>query len=570
MGKSQNSSLKVGRWSIYPKIISNKPDKEGNCGVIIRITDRTKNVDVEVYDGLGQRIKCKPSAFANGKINSGFEQDIINTYNRIIESMKVRLAEYASRKSHFNKDLLLNHIYPTQFLNTHKKKRTKYITIPVHSKTGEVVSSYEIEKKEVQELLSNVDLSNDPETGEPAIQDDEDFFHIVASEKLTKDQREKKLKHLAEVELMSPLERYQKGEFNKGNIFDVAGQVLFLNKNEKAKKPFSNNWKMAVMKLFEYRSRFQPLENVKDLSTQWVIDLITTIKEKGYSKAHPKKFNPFSYKADPFKNSGIAYYNDLSLEKFIKNLKEVFRWLGDEGKLPKIDIDKIKYEDFNLARVTQHTKKDYYLTKEEFDSLLSFKFKDCLYIKKTGKSIKNISYTKEQLGQARDLFILQTYLGGLRPNEMYDDNVSILSDGKGAKKVHYYISKDGKVENENPICSYSDIILKKYDYKFDKILIEYSTYCQMLKVIASQIFDRVIIKTEERDGQKKKLKLNIADEFESYFARKTFQMLLKEEANISSYDLKEFVGHKISDVQGHYITYTLKRKREIMESIKPK
>jgi hypothetical protein len=44
---------------------------------------------------------------------------------------------------------------------------------------------------------------------------------------------------------------------------------------------------------------------------------------------------------------------------------------------------------------------------------------------------------------------------------MYKD-LSILDDEKCLKKVHYFISKAGD-DNENPICSYSDIILKKYD-----------------------------------------------------------------------------------------------------------
>jgi hypothetical protein len=576
MGKKQRSILKVGEWSIYPILFHpSKPDQQGYCGVLIRITNRKKGYDVEVYNQLGERVKCRPVDFINGKVNGGTEQAHADIQNRIIEGLKVRIAEYIAINKHFNKELIMRSVYPSQFVNNHRKKRTKYVTIPI-TLQGRVVDSYQLEKQEVKELITPllskqtfINASDDPiidgkpktitgifdsETGESMIESIEDFEHIVASEKYDKDKSDRIAK-------MTPIERYNHDEYDKSNIFHVVGQILYLYKNPKTKKPYTKNWKMAIMKLFDYRSRFKPKQHVSDLSVEWIEAVITAIKDSGYSTAHPKHFNVFKYDPNIFVKSKIGFYNDLSLEKFIKNLKEVFRYLIDEEKLPFIKIDKISYEDFNLVKVTQTTKTDFYLYKEEFDKLFYFEFK------------KDKNYSVEQLSTARDLFILQTYLGGLRPNELYtrdgEENITILDEGNGLKKVHYYISKDGKSDNENPICTYADAILKKYNYNFQSVLIEYSLYCKLLKAIAMQVFDRVIIKTEERDGKKKKLKLNIKNEFESYFARRTFQKLLKD-IRIVNHDIKAFTGHKTSDVQDHYIPFwTIQEKREVMDSIKP-
>jgi hypothetical protein len=242
--------------------------------------------------------------------------------------------------------------------------------------------------------------------------------------------------------LLPPLERYKNGEYDKSNIFEVLGQILFLNKSRT--KKYSGNWKMAVMKMFDYRSRFEPKDHVKDLSDKWVDDFITTIMTNGFSKAHPKHFNPFNYDSNIFVKSEIGFYNDLSLEKFIKNTKEIFRHFSTEELLPMVNVDKIKYENYHLSNVYQETEKDFYLTKPELDKLFFHKFKD------------------SELSRIRHLFLLQFWFGGLRPKEelLNEGAVSVLPDGDGGKKVVYIISKDTGLTNENPITTYSDLILK--------------------------------------------------------------------------------------------------------------
>lgn len=69
-------------------------------------------------------------------------------------------------------------------------------------------------------------------------------------------------------------------------------------------------------------------------------------------------------------------------------------------------------------------------------------------------------------------------------------------------------------------------ILKKYDYKFEDVLIDYTQYCEILKLIGKQVFIRKIPYIVQNDGKKEKVLLNISDEFE-----------------ISDYEIKDFTGH---------------------------
>ena len=378
------------------------------------------------------------------------------------------------------------------------------------------------------------------------------------------------IKNNHELKKINPKERYEEGLYDKTNIFEVAGQILFLQKSKNIY--YTDNWKMAVMKMFDYRSRFKPKENVIDFNKDWLDTFITTIKEQGYSCGHAHKFNPFNYDPDIFTKTGTKKYVDTSLEKFIKNCKEVFGYLMKKQILPFFDIDEILYTDYGLLNTgkkkgkDEGKKKDFLLYKEEIDKLLYYNdFKDDIFTTSDGKKI---NYKKQELEKGRDLFILQFFFGGLRANELYRD-IQILNDEKGLKKVHYYVSKDGEGTNENPICSYSDIVLKKYNYDVKSVLIEYSKYCQILKLIGRQVFDRVIIYNEQIDGIKSKIRVNIKDELESHFARRTFKQFLKERKK-SQEERNEFTGNRNNSVDSlHYTTYTIAMKREVMDTIKP-
>lgn len=390
------------------------------------------------------------------------------------------------------------------------------------------------------------------------------FLSSETEKKILTFKEAKDLEKLAEkIKELSPLERYQNGHYNKENIFEVVGQILFLNKSKH--KPYSKNWKMGVMKLFDYRSRVKPLENVKDLSVEWIDEFISYIKEHGYSKAHPKHFNPFDYDPEVFAKSETGLYNDLSLQKLIKNVKEVFRHLISENRLPVINIDKIKYEDYNLTNVKQDTEEHFYLTKPELDKLFHFNsFKDVL-------ANKRLIYSKEMLAKARDLFILQFWFGGLRPREelLLDDGITILDDGYGGKKVHYFISKDSNTTNENPICTYSALILEKYNYDFESIKIDYTNYSKILKEIGKQVFNRKIIKYVQFNGKLEKQETNVNKEFTSYFARRTFEQILNF-AGVNQADTAAFTGRKLNlGSIKNYRSLTYEQKRGIMEKIKP-
>ncbi len=354
----------------------------------------------------------------------------------------------------------------------------------------------------------------------------------------------------------SPLEIYESNDYDNKNIFNVVGQILFLKKTKF--KGFSKNWKSLVKRLFDYRSRAQPKELVKDFNYQWVDDFISFMKENGYSTSHGKNFNPFSYDANQFKGE-LAKYNDVGLQKFVKNTKEVFSWLMIQEHLPTtFNIKKIDYANYNLENVKQDTKVEFYLTKPEIDKLFFYDFKDLK------------EYSKKQLSQARDLFICQFYFGGLRSDkELLQYEINILDDGYGGKKVSYLISKATGETNENPICSYSELILKKYNFDFEKMKMDYDSYSKILKFIGKKLFDRKIIKYEQFDGKIKKTVTNVNVEFTSYFARRSFEQVLNI-AGVNEVDATAYTGREIGRGSSkHYRNVTYQQKREVMEKITP-
>lgn len=135
--------------------------------------------------------------------------------------------------------------------------------------------------------------------------------------------------------------------------------------------------------------------------------------------------------------------------------------------------------------------------------------------------------------------------------------------------MNYIISKDANVTNENPTCTYSDLILKKYKYDFEKVKIPYSKYTKILKEIGKQVFNRKIIKYSQEDGKIRKISTNVNIEFTSYFARRSFEQILAS-VNINQADTASFTGRKLNlGSIKNYRHFTYEQKRKVMEKIKP-
>jgi hypothetical protein len=230
MGKRPVSILKSTKSSLftYPTTLSkSKADKEGYRGVIIRITNKDDvGEDFECYTDKGERIKSKEK-LANGKIPDGqFSKEKTIAFNNTIHRIHSKVMEYIDNNT-YNKDLLWKYVYGDKI---YKRKRTKYITVPIHDKEN-VFDALEIEKKEVDEFMNQYFTKNketgkqesitDPETGEFVIQSEEDFEEILVAAHSTKERGERIQKLQKEIAALPTSERYAKGYFNKKDIFEV-------------------------------------------------------------------------------------------------------------------------------------------------------------------------------------------------------------------------------------------------------------------------------------------------------------------------------------------------------------
>lgn len=566
MGKKSITILKVKKYSVYPLLgRQSHADKQGNRPLYLRVKDGKKTIDIELYDANNVRIKALTKYFENGKITGGYTTDLINQLNNRVHNLQSKLIEYLPTVEVIDKQLIMNHLYGNTVHG--KSKRTKYITLPVNH-NGKVIDTLQLTNVEVNELIKplmskqtfinsdgktkTVESIFDAETGEDLIQSEDDLIEVIVQADNDKKISKANKARLLEIAQMDAKSRYLQGHYDKNNIFDVLGQVLVLNKSKT--KPYSKNWKAVILKLYQYRERNKPNESIKSLTHEWVINFIQYVKDNGYHRTHVLNFNPLNYDASHLTKGEVYYYNDLTIQKLIKCSKEIFRFFGEENLLPEIKVNKIRYDDFNVGKVFQETEKEFYLSKSEIDKLFYYDFKD------------------EKLTQARDLFICQFYFGGLRPDKelLGKNSINILPDGKGGKKVSYIISKDTGEVNENPIVSYSDLTMKKYDYDFEKLRngITYTQYSALLKKIAF-IFDREIIKYEQNDGKLKMNKTNVNKEFTSYFARRSFEQILNQ-YGVNHADTTAFTGRKLNlGSIKNYRSFTYEQKKAVMKKIKP-
>lgn len=562
MGKNPKSVSKVKNWSVYPLLLSKK-DKEDYRGVVIRATNRTKSIDIEVYDQKGQRVKAKSEDFVNGKIAGGYDQNIIDIYNLIIDKIKVQISEYISSHQHFNKDLLLRYIYPVEFLNNHKRKRTKYITIPVQHK-GQVYDSIQIEQKELNELdapyISKRTFINsdgqpktiegvfDSETGESLIESEDDYNELVIHAKLTKDAHEHKEKERQRILAMRPDQRYKEGHYNKQDIFECFAACWYPNPAT-GKEITNAPYQSIVLRLLQYQVNENPSHDIKDFNEKWCKDFLNYLFNAGWVNVNGKSItNPFDFDYSIFKREPVPYLTSTK-EKHFKGFRGVVKELGKLGILPRVDLSELSIKDFvtnkELADNDSTPRDEQHLTKRELDYLFHFDFKE------------------DELNRVRDIFILQIGFGGLRVNEFNPDNLSIKDSGHGFKMASFRTSHNHKFRIvHNPLNDYTEGILNKYDghipfYEKEGIQtgIDENHYNAMLKKIAAKAGLTRLVKGKLRNEKQESItdQYPIASLISSLWARKTLSETLHQIGLIEE-QIKWFTGHTgKKEVIDHYL-----------------
>jgi hypothetical protein len=128
------------RFRIFPFIDSYAKhlDKEGLGYVYIRVADRldrNKNVNLSVYLSNGERLKLKPSQMEKGRVHNGMHETQRNIINGYLDTLTNKLLNHTLegfKEKDFSKVGLETFLYEREFLNTHKKARTKLLALPVY------------------------------------------------------------------------------------------------------------------------------------------------------------------------------------------------------------------------------------------------------------------------------------------------------------------------------------------------------------------------------------------------------------------------------------------------------
>lgn len=587
MGKKPVSILKAKDYDIYPILLPvGKADKNGYRGVNIRATDeivakkkkrKPDIVEIPVYDRNFVRVKGKK--LENGKITEGYEDEIElrNLYNRRINEIQILVANYIERNDHVTNALLHGHIYN----NKASKRQVSNIVLPVHDPHGRIVSSEIITTDEANELMKDLpnDLSKvvDADTGEMVFQSEADIHEHLLNAKSQKEQAARIRAWHQALNAMSPAEKFRTtGGYDPQNIFELFYSIKF------AEQKFAGDW--IVVKFYDYKERGKPKSSkVKDLSYQWFHDFLKFIFDNGYSNFSTKDFNPFKYESSKITDASIENFTDATFDKYCKWLRALIKRFIEEKRIPVIsdkDIKKLTPSTFGIKKVHDRTRKNDSLFKEEFDKIFYGQFKDEIEERKNNnpnstKTTKTVLATKAELEKSRDIFVLMTWLGGLRPIEYTPENVKVLKHGKGFRYVNYITSDKNQVELENPIISYSDIILKKYGYKLPFLPKETAKganaalLIKHLRIMCKQLeLDREFFRTPAYKGKVVRESRNLTENINRYFARKTFIQILKDE-DIHKEDIEAFTGQSSGGEINAYYTNKLPWKIDKIGRIKP-
>lgn len=108
--------------------------KDGKGYVNIRVANRqnrNRTVDVAVYLPSGERFKLRPGQLVDEHYDNGTDEQQRNFINAHLDELKNKINRYSFNRELVTKKELENVLYGVDFLNEHKKARTKTIEIKI-------------------------------------------------------------------------------------------------------------------------------------------------------------------------------------------------------------------------------------------------------------------------------------------------------------------------------------------------------------------------------------------------------------------------------------------------------
>jgi len=282
-----------------------------------------------------------------------------------------------------------------------------------------------------------------------------------------------------------------------------------------------------------------------EFSSQWLDRFFKHIIKEGYS-----------YRKD---GTNRKPYTITTVTKYLKHL----RAYGDYLFVEKEILNNQDYKRFELKKKTKKQSLIKYhpepyinthaLYKKEFDWFYYFKFDD------------------QKLERARDMFILQTWLGGLRQVDFYRlSKENLHKDSNGLYRVWFEQQKtEGEVINKIN-QNYLVPIFSKYSDGFP-IFLEVHDYNDLLKkaALAAGLNRKLRFRYEYANASEAKEEwLPIHDMISNSWARNCAVSILCE-LGYPDYRIAKFTGHKDLEMINHYKKIHPKEVDSMIDDVKP-
>ena len=352
------------------------------------------------------------------------------------------------------------------------------------------------------------------------------------------------------VKTLSLDERYSKRKFNHDNIIETFG--FCWSKNPKNDDPLvPESYKALIFHLADYLINGENVNySLKSFNSNWVEKFLKFKYKNGYPEIHLTGYTPFTIMEhrEKFIKAKRGVFTIARFRKLVQFLIRYINILQKNKLLSEkaINSSLIEASDYISRKVNtdNFTKIEYTLDYEEIEQLLSTSFND----------------KKMQL--AADMYVIQMFAGGLRPNELYKGNIRFEPD-----YVSFFRSKNKKI-TKNPILPELRNVLNKYPNGLPSFL-TIKEYRDELKKIAKHFeWNRIIEEPNTKLNSKEPtIKHKLHEVFTPLTARKSFinylaNMGLPEELII------QFTGHANVQILKHYKQkLNLEQKKKIIQKL---
>jgi len=487
-------------------------------------------LEIKVLDDSKKQVLVSAGEFNNRKSNKALNLIILKTENKINTTVTNMIEGNVKLTS----ENLFKYLYKSI-----KAKKTEYAD-------------------EAEKTIWNDEVGKF--YGEPVPVSVWEKFKIAVIEDETENITEEEMQNIAEsvyfdhvrsketrrIGNMSYNERYNTGNYNKSNIFELFG--FCWSDNPKNGEPLiTGSYRSLIVQLNDFRFNTKPSESVKDFNDAWITNFLKYLINKGYPLVHIRGYDPFTiikYRGRFVKAERVPY-NEISFQKVVKHLKRHIDILQKYDLIPYKKNTKLLQASDYLKRKSKkqtYTRREHSLTVHEFNLIADTDFKD------------------HKLNLARDMFIIAVLGGGFRTQELYNDHIYVQDN-----RLHIYRTKTNETSTNPIILQLSDVV-RRHNGLPEFLKVEEFRTC--LQTIAKQIpLDRIIsIPDTLINSKKDMIKVRIHEIFNPYFARKTIVTILNH-LGLSEEEIIEFTSHSDTRTLKYYKgNMTIEDKERLMQA----